>query len=153
MRSADRVTAAILMLVGAVVLYDAVRLGFGWGTDGPQSGFFPFWLAVILLLTCSLLLVQTVATSGGRPFVTRTQLAPVAKVLVPAAAMVAATHVLGLYVAAAVYLGFYMRWVGRHSWSAVVLLAVGIPLVTFVIFEQWFLVPLPKGPVEAWLGY
>jgi hypothetical protein len=153
MRTADRVTAAILIVVGIVVLSDAVRLGFGWGTDGPQSGFFPFWLAVIMIVTSGVVLVQAVATPGARPFVTRTQLLPVAKVLAPAAAMVAATHVVGLYVAAAVYLGFYMRWVGRHSWSAVVLLAVGIPLITFVIFERWFLVPLPKGPLEAWLGY
>jgi hypothetical protein len=46
-----------------------------------------------------------------------------------------------------------MRWVGRHSWLAVVGLAVGIPVATFLIFEKWFLVPMPKGPLEAWLGY
>ena len=45
-----------------------------------------------------------------------------------------------------------MRWVGRHSWLAIVVLALGIPLVTFVVFERWFLVPMPKGPLEAWLG-
>jgi hypothetical protein len=46
-----------------------------------------------------------------------------------------------------------MRWVGRHSWLAVVGLGIAIPVVTFLIFEKWFLVPMPKGPVEAWLGY
>jgi hypothetical protein len=46
-----------------------------------------------------------------------------------------------------------MRWIGRHSWLAVVALAVGVPLVAFIIFEKWFLVPMPKGPLEAWLGY
>jgi putative tricarboxylic transport membrane protein len=153
MRTADRVTAAVLMAIGIVVLLDAMRLGYGWGTDGPESGFFPFWLAVILIVTCSVLLVQTAATAGGRPFVTRAQLVPVAKVLVPATAMVAATQVVGIYVAAAAYLAFYMRWVGRHSWTAVLALAIGLPIVTFVIFERWFLVPLPKGPLEAWLGY
>jgi putative tricarboxylic transport membrane protein len=60
---------------------------------------------------------------------------------------------LGLYVASALYLGFYMRWVGRHSWILVVVLSVGIPIATFLIFEQWFLVPMPKGPLEDWLGY
>ena len=153
MRTADRVTAAILVLIGLVVLYDAVRLGYGWGTDGPQSGFFPFWLAVILIVTSSVLFVQSAATANGRAFVARAQLVPVAKVLVPAAAMVAATHVIGLYVAAAVYLGVYMRWVGRHGWGAVLALAVGIPLLTFIVFERWFLVPLPKGSLEALLGY
>jgi putative tricarboxylic transport membrane protein len=62
-------------------------------------------------------------------------------------------HFIGLYLAAAIYLAFYMRWVGRHGWSLVLTLAIGIPLVTFLIFEKWFLVPMPKGPLEAWLGY
>ena len=71
----------------------------------------------------------------------------------PAVAMVALTAVIGLYVASALYLGFYMRWVGRHRWLTVALIAVSIPVVTFLVFEQWFLVPMPKGPLEAWLGY
>jgi hypothetical protein len=60
---------------------------------------------------------------------------------------------LGLYVAAGLYLGFYMRWVGRHDWRTVVALALVVPVLTFIVFETWFLVPMPKGPVETWLGY
>ena len=56
-------------------------------------------------------------------------------------------------IADALYLGFYMRLVGRHSWVSTLGLSVSIPVLTFVIFERWFLVPLPKGPLEAWLGY
>ncbi len=67
--------------------------------------------------------------------------------------MVVLMQWIGLYVASALYIGFYMRWIGRHSWLAVVGLAVGVPLVAFIIFEKWFLVPMPKGPLEAWLGY
>ena len=46
-----------------------------------------------------------------------------------------------------------MRWIGRHRWLTVALVAVGVPVATFIVFEQWFLVPMPKGPLEAWLGY
>jgi len=46
-----------------------------------------------------------------------------------------------------------MRWVGRHAWVSVLALAIGIPVVTFLVFEKWFLVPMPKGPLEQWLGY
>ena len=60
---------------------------------------------------------------------------------------------LGLYVAAAVYLAFSMRWLGDHAWPAVAALALGLPVVTFLIFERWFLVPMPKGPLEGWLGF
>ncbi len=153
MRAADCITASILMLLGGVVLYDAVRLGIGWGTDGPKSGFFPFWLALIMIVTCGIIIIQGLLRQSGELFVNREQLGPVLKVLCPATAMVVLTHFLGLYVASAIYIGFYMRWVGRHSWLAVVVLATGIPVVTFLTFEQWFLVPMPKGPLEAWLGY
>jgi hypothetical protein len=153
MRAADIVTASLLMALGGIVLFDSVRLGFGWETDGPQSGFFPFWLAMILLLACSGIIVQAVRQKSDKQFVNREQLALVLKVLVPATGMVLLTQFVGLYVASALYMGVYMRWVGRHSWLATVGLSLSIPLVTFLVFEKWFLVPLPKGPLEAWLGY
>lgn len=153
MRVADLITASVLMLLGGVVVYDAARLGFGWGTDGPKSGFFPFWLGVILMAMCAAILVQAVRRPASRPFIRREQLAPVLKVLWPMAATIVLMQWIGLYVASVIYTAFYMRWIGRHTWVAVVAVAVGIPLVAFVVFERWFLVPMPKGPLEAWLGY
>jgi hypothetical protein len=153
MRTADLITAFVAMVLGGVVLFDAVRLGIGWGTDGPKSGFFPFWLATIMILTCGAIIVQAARRASEKPFVTREQLRPVLKVLWPAVGMVVLTQVVGLYVASALYVGFYMRWVGRHSWLAVITLSIGIPVATFLMFEKWFLVPMPKGPLEAWLGY
>ena len=153
MRAADLATAVVLMGLGGLVMFDAVRLGYDWGSDGPKSGFFPFWLAVAMVVACGLILLQALRQSSDKPFVSRAQLRPVLSVLVPATAMVLVTEMAGLYVAAAIYIAFYMRWVGRHSWLAVALCAIGIPLVVFVVFEMWFLVPMPKGPLEAWLGY
>jgi putative tricarboxylic transport membrane protein len=153
MRLADLITASVLIILGSVVIFDARRLGTGWGTDGPQSGFFPFWLAVLMVLACIIILVQTTLRASPKPFVSQGQLTPVLKVLWPAVAAVGLMHFVGLYVASALYMGFYMRWVGRHSWQAVVALSIGIPLMTFLVFEKWFLVPMPKGPLETWLGY
>ena len=153
MRAADIATAAVLMALGGLVIVDAVRLGYDWGSDGPKSGFFPFWLAVVMVVTCGLILVKALRTRTARPFVTRSQLRPVLSVLLPATAMVVIMAVAGLYVASAVYIAFSMRWVGGHRWFTTVVLALGIPIVIFVIFERWFLVPMPKGPLEAWLGF
>jgi putative tricarboxylic transport membrane protein len=153
MRVADFVTASVLMLLGGIVLFDAIRLGIGWGTDGPKSGFFPFWLALIMVVTCGIIILQTLWRSSREAFVTRVQLGPVLQVFWPAVAMVFLTHFVGLYVASALYIGFYMRWVGRHSWFAVAGLSIAIPVISFLIFESWFLVPMPKGPLENWLGY
>ena len=153
MRTADLATAAVLLVLGLVVLGDAMRLGFGWGTDGPQSGFFPFWMALLMVVSCAFILLQALRRLAGGAFVTRAQVRPVLAVLAPATAMVLLTQFIGLYVASGLYLGFYMRWVGRHSWWAVIAFAVAVPVVIFMIFEQWFLVPMPKGPLEHWWGY
>jgi putative tricarboxylic transport membrane protein len=153
MRTADLITAAVLMAGAALVLFDSLRLGIAWGIDGPSSGFFPFWLAVIMVAACVLIAVQAWRRPAGTPFVRRAQLSSVLKVLWPATAAVVVMQFVGFYVAAAIYMGFYMRWVGRHRWVAVVAIAVGVPVATFLIFEQWFLVPMPKGPLETWLGY
>jgi hypothetical protein len=153
MRTADLVTALVLMALGGVVIYDAVRLGTGWGSDGPRSGFLPFWLAVIMVAACAVTFLRKALQRRDRPFVTRAQLGPVLTVLWPAVAMVVVMQVVGLYVASALYLGFYMRWVGRHRWPVIAAVAVGVPVLTFVVFEKWFLVPMPKGPLEAWLGH
>ena len=153
MRTANLVTASLLGLLAAVVVADAVRLGIGWGSDGPKSGFFPFWLGVLMAVACAIIISQSLRQSPAQPFVTREQAEPVLKVLLPAVAMVIAMQWIGLYVAGALYIAVCMRWFGRHSWPAVVGCAVGVTVVTFLIFEKWFLVPMPKGPLETWLGY
>ena len=153
MRAADLITALVLMGLGGVVLVDAVRLGTGWGTDGPGSGFFPFWLAVVLIVTCALIFVQALRRRTAAPFVTRERLRSVLTVLAPAVALVVATAFVGLYVAAFFYIAGSMRGIGNHRWATTVLVAVSIPVAAFLVFETWFLVPMPKGPVEAWLGY
>jgi putative tricarboxylic transport membrane protein len=153
MRAADLVTALALIVVGGIVIIDAVRLGIGWGAEGPESGFFPFWLALLLVAGAAVIALQAARRTTAVPFVTAERLRPVLAVLGPAAAMVLVMEGLGLYVASAFYLAFCMRWMGRHEWSLTAALSLGVPLVTFVIFERWFLVPMPKGPLEAWLGF
>ena len=159
MRVADITTAALLLLLSVIVIYDALRLGAGWGSEGPQSGFFPFWLATLLALVSIVLCLQALRNRSEEPFVTRDRFVPVFKVLAPLIGFIVLTDPpgpwsgLGLYVAAGLYLGFYMRWVGGHDWRTIVALATVVPVISFIIFETWFLVPMPKGPVEAWFGY
>ena len=106
-----------------------------------------------MIVACVAIMLQALRRTPTEPFLTRERLGPVLKVLWPATAAVVLMQFVGLYVASAVYMGFYIRWVGRHRWVTVIGLAVAIPVVTFIVFEQWFLVPMPKGPLETWLGY
>ena len=153
MRAADLTTAAILIAGGLLVLWDALRLGAGWGTDGPQSGFFPFWLGILMIAACLLIFAQAWHRRDPRPFVSRAALGPVLQMLAPAVGFVLLVQFAGLYVASAVYMAFYMRWIGRYGWPLIAVVSVAFPLITFLVFESWFLVPMPKGPLEAWLGY
>ena len=154
MRTADIVCGVTLAVVGLVVLIEGLRLGIGWSTDGPEPGFFIFYLGVALLMSIAPIVLGAIrrASKAGH-FATADQLRSVATVFVPAMGMVIATHFVGLYVSGAVYLAAYMRLIGRHRWITTVLVAVVIPTAAFLIFEVWFLVPLPKGPLETRLGY
>ncbi|MEK7879385.1 MAG: tripartite tricarboxylate transporter TctB family protein [candidate division NC10 bacterium] len=155
MRRADTICAGFLLALAFLVMVEGLRLGIGWGTDGPQAGFFPFWLGVGLAVSSLVIVFQVMARAAlpRRSFVGPGKLAPVLTVLAPAVGMVILILVLGIYVASALYLGAYMRWIGRHRWGLVVAVSLGVPILTFLTFEKWFLVPLPKGPLEAWLGY
>ena len=77
---------------------------------------------------------------------------PILSVVIPTTVYVFAVPTLGMYVSSGLLIGFFMKWLGRYSWVMVIIVAVGVPVVTFMMFERWFLVPLPKGPVEDWLG-
>src|SRR2546425_13351236 len=96
MRIADLLTAVILALGGGLVVYDSVRLGIGWGSDGPRSGFFPFWLAVIMIVACVAIMLQALRRTPTEPFLTRERLGPGLKGLWPATAAGVLLPVLGL---------------------------------------------------------
>ena len=153
MRAADLTTAAVLIVGGLIVIWDSLRIGVGWGTDGPKSGFFPFWLGLIMVGACLVIAAKAYRRDDRTPFIRRGAIAPVLKVLLPATAFVLSIHWIGLYVATTVYMAAYMRWIGRHSWASVVVMSVTVSVVTFLVFEIWFLVPMPKGPLETYLGY
>jgi hypothetical protein len=77
----------------------------------------------------------------------------VLSVFIPAVIYVAATYFIGIYVASAVFIGAFMYWHGRFAWTRIVPVSLSVPVSMFLLFEVWFLVPLPKGPLEALIGY
>jgi hypothetical protein len=154
-RTAELVVAAGFFLLGAIVINDSLRLGMRWGADGPQPGYFPFYLGVIICVSSALTFVFALRMPAARnkTFVEVGQLKLVLSVLVPSMVYVALVGWLGIYLSAVLFIALFMRWLGKYPWWKVVLVSVGTSVVFFLIFERWFLVPLPKGPVEAWLGF
>lgn len=154
-RSADIVVALVLVAVGGLVISDSMRLGIGWADDGPSSGYFPFYTGLLIVLssvcTIALTLLRRLKSNGS--FVGRGQLRDVLKVFVPSAIYVGLIGFIGIYVASALFIAVFMRWLGRFRWATIIIVSVGVPLSLFLIFELWFLLPLPKGPLEDALGY
>ena len=152
-KSAEVAVAALFLLLGAIVVYDSVRLGARWGSDGPQAGYFPFYIAVFVCLSSAINLALALLKKGDdRAFVGVEQLKLVLSVLVPSVLYVALIAGTGIYVASAVFIAFFMRWLGKYGWWKVAAVSTGNSVVFFLIFEIWFKVPLPKGWLERVLG-
>jgi putative tricarboxylic transport membrane protein len=154
-RTVDVVVAAILMAVGAVTMMSSYELGAGWSPSGPESGYFPFYVGLLIFAssTVTLLVSLLTRTPDRTAFVEREQFKRVLQVLVPSIVFVFAIDYIGIYVAGALFIAFFMWRLGKYPLAKVVPVSVLVPLALFVVFEVWFLVPLPKGPVETFLGY
>ena len=146
--------ALLLAMLAALVITDSLRVGIGWADDGPRSGYFPFYVGLALLgaslwtAGAQLLRWQRIEAFAGRG-----QLRLVLAVAWPMAVYAGLITVLGIYVASAVLIAWFMLRHGRHRLPVTAGVALGVPLVFFLVFERWFLVPLPKGPLEALLGF
>lgn len=146
--------ALLLLAISVLVITDSLRVGIGWADDGPRSGYFPFYIGLLLAASSGWVLVQQLLRWGRDrdEFATRQQIGLVFQVLVPVLVYVAAIMLLGIYIASAVLIAWFMVRHGRYGAKLTVPVAIGVPLVFFLVFERWFLVPLPKGPIERMLG-
>jgi len=154
-RGPELVVAGLLMLFAVGVLVDSLRVGIGWAEDGPRSGYFPFYIGLLLLGASGATFIRTLLR-WRRPdavFATHAALALVISVLIPIAIYVVAISFIGIYVASAILIGYFMRRHGGFGWLYSLSISVAVPLIFFLVFERWFLVPLAKGPLERLLGY
>jgi hypothetical protein len=144
--------AAFMVLLGAVVIVGSLQVGIGWGEEGPKSGFFPFWVGVVIAAASVFNLARAYVSDGKRLFAEWSQIAQVRKIVWPMVLYVAAVPYLGIYVSSALLIAGFMRWLGRYGWLLTACVSIGLPILTYLTFEDWFLVPLPKGPLEDILG-
>lgn len=145
--------ALLFALLAVVGIIGSVRVGIDWAAEGPRAGFFPFYVSLIVLISSAINLLNVFRDyDGGETFAEWRQIRQVLSVVIPSAVYVLAVPTIGMYVSSGLLVGFFMRWLGRYSWLKVLVLGIGLPVVTYILFERWFLVPLPKGPVEDWLG-
>ena len=159
LRVAEVVMAALFLLFGAIVMWDSQRLGAAWGSDGPQAGYFPFYIGLFIVVASAAILLHAfrMGEEGARAFVKRSELRMVLAVLSPTVVYTALIanpwFSLGIYVASLLYIAWFMWRLGGYGLVKIVPVSLGVVIFFFLMFEIWFKVPLPKGPLEAALGF
>jgi putative tricarboxylic transport membrane protein len=148
------VTALVIFFLGCLVIYDSLRAGNGWASDGPQAGFYPFYVGIFLCCAALAILAQQLFFHPkAKVFADGAQLKNVLAILLPSMIYVAAIYLVGIYVASALFLAIFMLWQGKYSLQKAIPFSLLVPAFLFLLFEIWFKVPLPKGPLEALFGY
>lgn len=151
-KSVEVLVAGLIAAFGVVVVIGSLKAGIGWGAEGPRAGFFPFYVGLLIVAASVINLISALRDRHGSLFAEWGQLGHMMSVLIPSTIFVGTMPYLGLYVSSALFIGWFMRRLGKYRWHIVLAVAIGTPVVTYLIFERWFLVPLPKGPLEDRLG-
>jgi hypothetical protein len=144
--------ALAMIAFGALIIAGSLQAGIGWGAEGPKSGFFPFYLGVLIIAASCINLVAAFGQDPRGIFAEWSQLASVLSVVIPTTVYVFAVPWAGIYVSSLILVAVFMIWLGHYRAGMAAAVSIGVTVATYLMFEKWFLVPLPKGPIEDWLG-
>ena len=151
-RAMDMITAILFLVFGITVMVGSLKLGASWGADGPEAGYFPFYISLIILLSSTVTLYQAAIVNKKKKtesFVEKEPLKQVMAVLIPAIVFVLGVQLIGIYVSSALYIAIFMVWLGKYAiWKAVAV-SIGVSIALYLMFEFWFQVPLPHG---SWIN-
>jgi len=151
------VVAAMFLAVGTLVVWESRRLGSQWGSDGPQAGYFPFYIGLLICIASVVNLYTAIARADRGAFVQWGQLRMILIVMIPCVIYVALIvnpwFTLGIYLASALFIAFFMRYLGKYGWAKIAGVSIGTVFAFFLMFEIWFKVPLPKGFLETAFGF
>ena len=152
-KSLEIATALFFLVIGGLVMWDSYRIGAKWGDDGPQSGYFPFYIGLLMCIATLANLLTALRTRRSTSFVSKPKIKLVLAIFLPTLVYLAVMQFVGLYVSSAIFIAIFMRWQGKFSWVKSILTGLIVSVVLFAMFEIWFNVPLLKGPLEAAFGY
>jgi hypothetical protein len=154
-RTVEIIVMLVLLAIAGVLGFDNWRTGMSWEASGPQAGYFPFYLSVILAAASIYGLVRLFTTHAHETetFVTRDQFRRVLQMFLPTLAFCILMQWLGLYTASFLLVAGFMGIIGRIAWWKSLLTAAIFTVLMFITFEIAFDVLMPKGPIETLLGY
>jgi len=153
-RVAELAMAILMGVFSLYLMYKSAELPIGWIPDeGPGGGAWPFWLAAMMLLSCIGIMVNWVRRKGAvavseAPYIERGVMIEVGLVALALIITVGLFSFIGVYGALPLFLLFYLRFLGNHSWKLSISLSLLVPIITFFFFEITLKITLPKGFTE-----
>ncbi len=154
-RVAELLMAVAFALLSIVFMWKSTDgLSIWWVPEkGPGSGMWPFWLSVLMLLTCLTIIFRwlrraTPQSRSDEPFMDRHAAQLLGITVAALAFLILGSGYVGIYISLFAFLFFYFKILGGHTWSLSVALTVAIPIGVFLLFEYLLTIPLPKGISE-----
>ncbi len=153
-RTAELLMAIMMGAFSIYLMYKSTELEIGWIEDeGPGGGAWPFWLAAIMLISCLGIIYNWYRRKGriassDKVYIEPHVLKDVTAVTVALIITVGLFSFIGIYGSLPLFLIFYLRFLGKHSWRLTTLLAILIPVTIFFFFEITLKIILPKGITE-----
>lgn len=155
-RVVELIVAIVILLAGLTIIIDSVHLGIGWSNNSPEPGYFPVRVGGILTVASAGIAIRAFldrSPTAIEPFVSWERFRLVLAVFIPTAINCGLIPWLGIYTASVLFIAAFMIASRQFGWFTILAVSVGSMVAMFWLFEIEFLVPLPKGPLEALLGY
>ncbi len=153
-RTAELLMALMMGSFSIYLMYKSAELPIGWiDGEGPGGGAWPFWLATIMLVSCLGILFNWIRRHGPiatseKAYIESHVLMDIGAVVLSLIVTVGLFSFIGIYGALPLFLIFYLRFLGKHSWRLTTTLAIAIPVLIFYFFEVTLKIILPKGITE-----
>ncbi|MGI9310791.1 MAG: tripartite tricarboxylate transporter TctB family protein [bacterium] len=153
-RTAELLIATLCALCALGLMWKSTELNIGWVEGkGPGAGAWPFWLSAGMLAASLATIYRwfrraTPESRSSEPYLSRDRLAVVGVSAGSLLFLLGATHLVGIYAALFVFVLFYLKFVGRHSWPLTATLTIALPVFVFCLFEWALKIPLPKSITE-----
>lgn len=151
MRLGEIITAGILALLSIYLMWKSTALNVGYITgEGPGGGAWPFWLSGIMLICTGFIAFNWVRRSSPPSQSTEALLDREGRKMLLFVGggifgFIALTNIVSMYGAMAIFLFYYLWFLGRHTIVLSLTISILTPVVFFFFFEALMRITLPKG--------
>lgn len=151
MRYGEIVTAGVLALLSIYLMWKSAELPIGYVSGrGPGGGAWPFWLSAMMLVCCGFIAFNwwrrtSPPSQSDEPFLDGYGWKMIALVGGGLIGFIALIDIVSMYGAIAVFLFYYLRILGRHSWGLTLTLSLATPILFFFFFEGAMQITMPSG--------